>query len=41
MTQSVRDVFKHTDITISTDVKGHLGGAIGSTSFLKLFIESK
>jgi hypothetical protein len=26
MTQSVRDVFKDTDITISTDGKGYLGG---------------
>ena len=38
---SVNDVFKDTDITISTEGKGYLGGAIGSTSFIKLFMESK
>ena len=39
--QSVRDAFKTTDITISTDGKGYLGGALGSTAFIKHFMESK
>ena len=39
--QSVRDAFKNTDITIFKDGEGYLGGAIGSTSFIKLFMESK
>ena len=39
--ESIRDVFKDTDITISTDGKGYLGGAIGSTSFIQLFVENK
>lgn len=39
--QSVKDAFKNTDITISTDGKGYLGGAIGSTSFIKLIMKSK
>ena len=38
--QSVRDAFKTTDITISTDGKGYLGGALGSTAFIKHFMES-
>ena len=39
--ESVKDVFKDADITILTDGKGYLGGAIGSTSFIKFFVESK
>ena len=40
-TESAKDTFKDTDITVSTDGKGYLGVAIGSTSFIKLFMESK
>ena len=38
---SANDAFKDTDITVSTEGKGYLGGAIGSTSFIKLFMENK
>ena len=39
--ESTRGAFKDTDIYISTDGKSYLGGAIGSTSFIKHFMESK
>ena len=39
--ESVTNAFKDTDITVSTNGKGYLGGAIGSTPFVKLFMEKK
>ena len=37
--EHVESAFKDTDITVSTNGKGYLGGAIGSTPFVKFFME--
>ena len=39
--ESAKEIFKGTSITISTEGKSYLGGAIGSTSFIREFVGRK